>query len=124
MARLTTLEHPKRSEIWISDLRLSMGREIGKKRPSLVVSSGSINQASPLVIVIPISLQILAITSPEKILLPAAKTGLSKASVLIIHQIRAIDKSRLIKKIGLLSKDKMIEVEDALKLVLGLEELA
>lgn len=122
MARLITKNPlPKRGEIWIVDLRPGKGWEVSKKRPAIVISANQINSRSPLVIILPISSQIPAILGVERILLPGNSTSLKKDSLILVHQIKAIDKSRLIKKIGTLAKDKLEEVEDSLNLVLGLE---
>ena len=56
---------------------------------------------------------------PDEVKIPKT-TGLDKDSVILISQIRAIDKDRFIKKVGPITADKLFEVEDALKLVLGM----
>ena len=115
--------YPKRGEIWVADLIPGKGWEIAKKRPVIVISTNEINNISPLVIIIPISSQIPEILGPERVLLEKEKGTFNKNSVVLTEQIRAIDKSRLIKKLDILPKEKLLEVEDALKIVLGLESL-
>ena len=119
VARLDT-KQIRRGELWTVDLRPTIGWEIAKKRPALIISSDQINSESPLVIIIPVSSKIPQITGFEKILLGKKESNLEKDSVILVNQIRTVDKTRLGKKIGHISEGKLEEVEDALKLVLGL----
>ena len=119
MAGLDT-KQIRRGELWTVDLRHTIGWEIAKKRPALIISSDQINSESPLVIIIPVSSKIPQITGFEKILLGKKESNLEKDSVILVNQIRTVDKTRLGKKIGHISEGKLEEVEDALKLVLGL----
>lgn len=112
----------KRGEIWIADLRSSIGREITKVRPALIISNNAINTSSPTIIVLPISSQIPPVVGADRIFLPKKELKLSKDSVVLGGQIRAIDKTRLKKKIGAISKAKLSEVEEALRLALGMTE--
>lgn len=110
----------KRGEFWLIKLDPSFGREIRKKRPALIISANAIHQKTPHVIVIPVSSQVPQIVGLEMVLV-GEKEGLHKKSVLLPVFIRSIDQERLIKKIGIISKTKLREVETAVKLVLGLE---
>lgn len=115
-------DYPKRGQIYIADLDPPFGREIHKKRPVLVVSSNSFNKGTPYAVVIPASSIV-----PNQIsidMVPLSKTlGIHENSILLPLFIRSIDKDRLIKKVGSVSKEKLIEVEEALKLVLGMVKL-
>lgn len=110
----------KRRDIWIADLRPGRGREVVKKRPVVIVSKNEINSISPTVIIVPISSQIYPIMGPERIFLTAEGTRLEKDSVILTYQIRAIDKERLVKKIGALDTKMMHKVDEALRLILDL----
>ncbi len=110
----------KRGDLWIADLRPGQGFEIAKKRPCLIVSSNDVNSISPTVIVIPLSSQAYKILGPERLFISKKETRLAKDSVILVTQIRAIDKNRLIKLIGHVSKSKLQEVEDGIKIVLDL----
>src|SRR3990167_1128470 len=111
--------YPRRGEIHIADLSPAFGREIHKKRPILIISSDILNQNSPTVIMLPLSSILPQYIGPDEVKIPKT-TGLDKDSVILISQIRAIDKDRFIKKVGPITADKLFEVEDALKLVLGM----
>ncbi len=112
----------KRGEIWIADLDPGYSVEIHKKRPVLIIASDYINQNLHTTIVIPISSQITS-QGIEKVVLKKSANGLDKESLILPVFVRVIDKTRLIKKIGKISQDKLEEVEDSLKLVLGIIEL-
>lgn len=109
----------KRGEIWTVDLR-KVGSEISKIRPALVVSINSIQNLSPVVVVLPLSSRISQIIGPERVLLSKTDTGLIRDSVALSFQVRAIEKRKLVKRISRLSKQKMVEVEGSIKIVLGL----
>lgn len=123
MARMVKINNPKRGEIWVADLTPDRGWEVAKHRPVLIISSNLVNGASTLVVVIPITSQIPAILGPERILLKRSDSSLKKESVLFLTQIRGADKSRLAKKVGKISLEELIEVEDSLKIILGLTSL-
>lgn len=113
------IKYPKRGEIYIANLDPAFGREIHKKRPVLIISLNNLNQILPTVIMIPFSSIVLKDMGPDLVDFKNQK-GLNKDSTLVVNQLGAIDKVRLLKKIGKISKNKMQEVEEAVKLVLGL----
>lgn len=119
MARLSI----KRGDILVTDLRPGIGWEVTKKRPALIISVSELNNISPTVVLIPISSQISKILGPERILLSKEDSNLAKDSVMLVHQIRAVDKKRLLKRVGKLSKEKLLEVEESIKLILGMTPL-
>jgi len=111
--------YPKRGSIYIANLDPALGREMRKKRPILVISENTLNQALFTIVVIPFSSLIPAFVGLDLVVFKK-QTGLDKKSVLIVNQLRAIDKSRLVSKAGLISSAKMQEVEAAIRAVLGL----
>lgn len=114
--------YPKRGEIWIVDLIPGKGWEVAKKRPAIIISANEINKISPLAIIVPISSNVPSVIGPERVLIEKGSL-LEKDSIALPNQIRAVDKSRISKRIGALSPNKLEEVEDALKLVLGITKL-
>lgn len=114
--------YPKRGEIFIADLNPGFGREMRKKRPVLVISNNSLNQNLSTVIMIPLSSIIPEFIGPDVVKIED-KMGLDKESVLIVNQIRSIDQARLIKRVGILSQDKIEQVEEALQITLGMTDL-
>ena len=117
MARLIS-----RGEYWIVDLEPAYGREIHKRRPGLIISGNKYNRNTFNAIVIPSTSIVPEEISEEMIPIGKVK-GFEKESVLLPLLIRSIDQNRLIKKVGKISKVKLQEVEEALKLVLGMTEL-
>src|SRR3989338_7780868 len=111
-----------RGQIWIADLNPGFGVEIRKRRPVLVISNNTLNRNWPRIIVIPFSSQIYPL-SPGKILIPKDICGIDRKSILLTKEVRSIDKVRVVKKIGVLPKEKFLEVEESLKLVLGITPL-
>lgn len=115
----------KRGEIWTVNLNPGFGREIRKKRPALIISPDNFNKSLHTVIVIPFSSKVPEIIGEEMIAVsPDKENHLDKKSILLPVFIRAIDEARLIKKTGVLSEDKFLEVEYSLRLVLGLIDLS
>lgn len=114
--------YPKRGEIYIADLNPGFGREIHKKRPVLIISNDILNQTSFTTVITPFSSIVPQFISPDMVEAPQLK-GLDKESVILIDKIRSIDKERLMEKVGRLSQAKLSEVEESLKLVLGMVEL-
>ncbi len=109
----------KRGEIYYADLSPVVGSEQGGVRPVLVVQNDVGNKFSPTVIAAAITSQLDKAKLPTHITLPAEKYGLPKNSVVLLEQIRTLDKRRLKEKIGELSADIMTRVNEALLISLG-----
>jgi len=105
----------KRGDIYWVNLDPTVGSEIQKRRPFVLVGATPINQARKTVVVIPLS---SAGTSRPPLTIPVK--CLSKHAVAVCDQIRAVDKSRLINKAGHLSKEEINELENGLRQILGL----
>lgn len=118
MARVKKLN---RAEVWTVDLRGSQGHEISKVRPALIISSNIFHTNSPTIIIIPISSQLPPSIGVEKIFLSKDELPLKKDSVILVNHIRSIDKNRIQKKIGKISQSRMEEVEEALELILEMD---
>ncbi|MGN1208051.1 MAG: type II toxin-antitoxin system PemK/MazF family toxin [Christensenellales bacterium] len=109
----------KRGELYLADLSPVVGSEQGGVRPVLVIQNDIGNKYSPTVIVSAITSKIFKAKLPTHISLDADCFGLSKDSIILLEQIRTIDKLRLKEKIGELSSLKMKEVDRALLISLG-----
>lgn len=110
----------KRGDIFFADLSPVKGSEQGGKRPVLVIQNDIGNRFSPTVIVAAITAQIQKAKLPTHVEIDAARYGLDKNSVVLLEQVRTIDKSRLSDKITHLDEDMMRQVEEALEISLGL----
>lgn len=109
----------KRGEIYYADLSPVVGSEQGGIRPVLIVQNDIGNKYSPTVIVGAITSQLDKAKLPTHIEV-GTECGLNKNSVILLEQIRTIDKRRLQEKIGQLSQRKMNEVDYAIEISLGL----
>lgn len=110
----------KRAGIYLAALDPTIGHEISKTRPILVVSNDKNNTFSGTVTVLPITSKSLEKSYPFEVLVEKGKGNLPKDSKIKADQVRTLDKKRLIKFIGTLSDDDMAVVEKAVKIHLGL----
>ncbi|MBQ6795462.1 MAG: type II toxin-antitoxin system PemK/MazF family toxin [Clostridia bacterium] len=110
----------KRGDIFYADLSPVIGSEQGGTRPVLVVQNDVGNKYSPTVIAAAITSRINKAKLPTHIEIDAARYGLNKDSVILLEQVRTIDKKRLREKIGKLDEVQMIKVNDALSISFGL----
>ncbi|MBE3555584.1 MAG: type II toxin-antitoxin system PemK/MazF family toxin [Firmicutes bacterium] len=113
-----------RGDIFFADLSPVVGSEQGGMRPVLVIQNDIGNRYSPTVIVAAITARIQkAHRMPTHVELPAKEVGLDRDSVVLLEQIRTIDKQRLTDKIARLDDRKMEQVNIALEVSLGLVEM-
>ncbi len=112
----------KRGDIFYADLSPVVGSEQGGIRPVLIVQNNIGNRFSPTVIAAAITSQHSKANLPTHIHLNAEGSGLSKDSVVLLEQIRTIDKRRLKEKMGCLDYSSMNQVDKALSISFGLSE--
>ncbi len=105
----------KRGEVWWVEFDPSVGSEIRKTRPAVIVSNDSANRNLARVIVVPITTNTSRQYPGEALISVAGKPGKAMAD-----QIMAVDKARLKTLLGLLSKEDMLRVEDAIQVQLGM----
>lgn len=113
----------KRGDIFYADLSPVVGSEQGGVRPVLVVQNDIGNKFSPTVIVAAVTSQINKAKMPTHVEINANDFGLAKNSVILLEQVRTIDKKRLREKIGKLDEELMERVEEALIISFGIAEL-
>lgn len=109
----------KRGELYYADLSPVIGSEQGGVRPVLVVQNDVGNKYSPTVIAAAVTSKIDKAKLPTHIELSAREYGLSKDSVVLLEQIRTLDKTRLKERIGQVSADQMRKINEALLVSLG-----
>ena len=110
----------KRGEIYYADLSPVVGSEQGGIRPVLIVQNDVGNKHSPTVIAAAITSQRDKSKLPTHIELAAEKCGLQKDSIVLLEQIRTIDKTRLKERMGELDPTAMTKVNSALSISFGL----
>ena len=110
----------RRGDIYYADLSPVVGSEQGGVRPVLIIQNDVGNKYSPTVIVAAITSQINKAKLPTHIEIPGEEYGLTKDSVILLEQIRTIDKKRLKEKMGHLKDETMEEVNRAINISFGL----
>lgn len=111
----------KRGDIFYADLSPVIGSEQGGIRPVLIVQNDVGNKYSPTVIAAAITSQQFKTRMPTHISVNASVCGLSKDSVVLLEQIRTLDKKRLREKMGNLPETDMDRIDDALSVSIGLK---
>ena len=112
----------RRGDIFYADLSPVVGSEQGGIRPVIIIQNDTGNKYRPTVICAAITSQINKAKLPTHIEISAEKYGLVKDSVILLEQIRTIDKKRLREKIGGTDKGLMSEINKALIISLGMAE--
>ena len=113
----------KRGHLFYADLSPVVGSEQGGIRPVLIIQNDIGNKYSPTVIVAAITSQINKAKLPTHIEMSSNEYGLNKDSVILLEQIRTIDKKRLREKIGYLDECMMEKVNNSLLISLGLFQI-
>ena len=103
----------RRGDVVVANLDPTVGVEIKKTRPVIVLSNDSINQFSQLVVVVPLTKN-TAHLSPSHAAIPKGVARLSFTSKAVTEQIKAMDKRRLVKRLGSLTPPLLAQVERAL----------
>ncbi len=110
----------RRGDIYYADLSPVVGSEQGGIRPVLIIQNDIGNRFSPTVIAAAITSRESKANLPTHIRLYADNSGLTRDSVVLLEQIRTIDKRRLKEKMGTLSTNDMYKVDEALAVSFGL----
>ncbi len=111
----------QRGDIWWATLRPPIGSEPGYRRPILIIQSDDFNRSRiSTVIVVMLTSNLRLKAAPGNVFLPKGNTKLPKDSVANVSQVITMDKSFLTKRISRLAADKMIHLDEGLRLVLNL----
>ena len=119
MAKRQKVTNPKRGEIYLVNFDPTLGSEIKKTRPALILQNDTANRWSPITIVAAITSQFKKPLYPTEVLLQAPEGKLEIDSVVLLNQIRSIDKRRLVKRLGLVKPETMTQVEQAILISFG-----
>ncbi|TSC78134.1 MAG: growth inhibitor protein [Parcubacteria group bacterium Gr01-1014_33] len=123
MEKKKKISTPRRSEIWLVNFDPTLGAEIRKTRPALILQNDVANAHSPVTIVAAVTSQFNPPLYPTEVLVQRGEGGLTEESAILLNQIRTIDNVRLIRRVGMITSDTMIRVGGALKISLGLVEI-
>ena len=109
----------QRGDVVVANLDPTLGVEIKKTRPVIVLSNDSLNRWSQLAVVVPLTKN-TAQLSPSHTVIPKGVARLTFTSKAVTEQIKAVDKRRLVKRLGSLPPELLAQVERALKNTLAL----
>lgn len=111
----------KRGDIYYADLSPVVGSEQGGIRPVLIIQNDIGNKFSPTVIAAAITSQSDKARLPTHIKVDTGESGLSKDSIVLLEQVRTLDKTRLKEKMGSLDTESMSKIDRALGVSFGLD---
>jgi mRNA interferase MazF len=111
----------KRGELWLVDLGLPQHEDHGQagRRPAVIFQTDDLSSLSTVVI-IPLTTQLKGAGLANNVWIPAREAGQDHDSVALCHQIRAIDRRKLLHKIGEVPPKRMSEIESTVLFVLGI----
>ncbi|HVB99019.1 MAG TPA: type II toxin-antitoxin system PemK/MazF family toxin [Candidatus Dormibacteraeota bacterium] len=112
----------RRGDVYKANLDPTVGSEIHKTRPVVIVSRDAINASSPVVIIVPVTSRSNKVRIyPTHVELRIGEGGLPSESVALCEQVRAISKDRLSGQLGQLPKPKVAQINASLKIALDLD---
>lgn len=111
--------YPQRGDIYLINFDPTIGHEIKKTRPALIIQNDIANKYSPITIVAAITSKISSTPYPTEVFMETKESGLPLASAVLLNQIRSVDHRRLIKRIGKATIGTMIRVDQAIQISLG-----
>ena len=113
---------PRRGEVYLTFFDPTVGSEIRKTRPAVILQNDVANRHSPVTIVAAMSSNAHD-PYPTRVLVMSPEGGLTKNSVVVLNQIRSVDRTRLVRRMGRLSAATMARVDRALAISVGLVKL-
>jgi len=111
----------KRGEIWLADLEPTRGSEQAGIRPVLIFQNDTISKFTTTVLAIPLTTNLRRASLPSCILIAKGEGGLSIDSVALCHQLRALDKTRLRQKLGMVSQVTLTKIESCILFTMGID---
>ena len=117
------VNRPGRGEVYLVSFDPALGAGIRKTRPALVLQNDVANRFSPITIVAGMTSHFSESLYPTEVFVSAPEAGLTQDSVVLLNQIRSIDRHRLVKRLGTLRRETMVRVDRALRISLGLLKL-
>lgn len=114
-----TYSYPRRGEVWQVSLDPTVGHEVTKTRPAVVVTSDLYDEENWVVVVVPLTSRNNA--EYDQVLIKPPEGGITNRSVTLPDQLRAVDRQRLVKKLGDLDDVTIQMIDNSLKLVLALK---
>jgi len=114
----------RRGELWWADFGIPFGSETGYRRPVLVMQNDFFNDSKiNTTVVIPLTTNLILADAPGNVLIAKDESKLKKDSVMVISQIQAIDRRRLIEKITKLDRAMIEDVENNVLFIMGIRKV-
>jgi mRNA interferase MazF len=110
----------ERGDIWIADLNPIRGSEQAGTRPVLIMQNDYLTQFTITFLAIPLTTNLRRANLPTSVSIRAGEAGLNSNSVILCHQLRVLDQTRLIQKLGTVNQNTIVAVESALLFALGI----
>ena len=110
----------KRGEVWLANLNPIRGSEQAGIRPVVIFQNNIINKYTSTIITIPLTTNTKRKMLPSSVFITKEQGNLMNNSVALCHQLRVLDKSRLIKRLSELPNDIVLELEDKILFTLGI----
>ena len=115
------MTHPIRGQVYLVSFDPTVGHEIKKTRPALIIQNDVGNKFSPVTIVAAITSKLSPTPYPVEVpVSPSKQNGLTAPSAIHLDQIRSVDRKRLVKPLGKVDQQTMAKVDQAIKISLGL----
>jgi mRNA interferase MazF len=111
----------ERGEIWLANLDPTKGSEQAGTRPIIIFQENTLSKFTSTVITIPLTTNLRRASLPTCLLISSGQGGLNQDSVALCHQLRVLDKTRLIKRLGILDADAIANLEKIVLFTLGYE---
>ena len=110
----------RRGDIWLADLNPTRGSEQAGTRPVLVFQHNVISKYTTTVLTIPLTTNLRRAALPSCVQIPKGEGGLAADSVALCHQLRVLDKTRLLKRLGTMSLKTISAIESCVKFTMGI----
>ena len=110
----------RRGEVWLADLNPIRGSEQAGIRPVLIFQNDTINRFTTTTVTIPFTTNLRRARLPSCVLLTTGEGGLTSDSVALCHQLRVLDTTRLIRRLGSVSEQTILAVERCVLFTLGI----
>ena len=115
-------EMTRRGDIWLVDLDPTIGHEINKTRPAVIIQNDIHNEYSKLTIIAPLTSKNTSSIYPTEVLIPKEQ-GVETDSKILLSQIRTVDKRRLVRRVGRINSETQAQIDEAIRISLGLVKI-
>ena len=110
----------KRGEIWLADLNPTRGSEQAGTRPVLIFQNNVINKYTTTILAIPLTTNLRRASLPSCVQISKGEGGLASDSVALCHQLRVLDKTRLMRRLGTVNQKTISAIESCVKFTMGM----